>query len=178
VYRELAAPRATARRLGRHVAVVSSLTKCFGLGWARAGWAVLPAELGEAAMDATTHATGALPPSQAAFGAAGLAHLGALEAARDRAQAGKRALLDAFVEKHARVLSWTAPPPGSVFGFLLDRRGEDLRPRIEAGVASERTIAAPGSFFGHPAGVRIALASPLPRIREGLDRLARVLDLA
>lgn len=177
VYRELVAPRTTARRLGRNVVVQSSLTKCFGLGWARAGWLVAPAELAARAFEPLVHATGALPPAQAAFGELGLAQADMLLARGAEGQAGKRALVEAFLRKHAATLAWSDPPEGSIFSFVVDRRGRDLRDAIERGIATEKVIVAPGSFFEWPAGFRLSFTASTRAVAEGLARLERVLGL-
>lgn len=177
VYRELVAPRTSARRLGANVIVQSSLTKPFGFGWARAGWLLAPREIARRAEEAQVHATGMLPPSQAALGALVLLHADRIAAEGARAQRGKRELVEAFARKHARVLGFSPPPEGSIFGFFRDLRGRDLQAAIEAGIASEGVIVGPGSFFEYPAGFRVGFVAPPSLLEEGLMRLERVLGL-
>lgn len=177
VYRELVAPRTTIRRLAPNVIVASSLTKAFGLGWARAGWLSAPSPILERAHDAVVHALGMMPPSQAAVGALALSRIDAIAAELSREQEGKREIVEAFARKHEARLSWSNPPPGSIFGFFRDERGQDLRPAIEAGLANEGLLVVPGSFFGHEAGFRLGFVEERERLAEGLRRLERVLSL-
>lgn len=177
VYRELVAPRTTARKLGDNVVVQSSLTKAFGLGWARAGWLLASSDIVDKAADALVHATGMLPPSQAAIGAVALAHADRIAAESAELGSQGRELVDAFADKHARVLSFTPPPAGSIFGFFRDPRGGDLRTFIESGITSEGVIVGPGVFFGYPAGFRLGFVAPRRQIEEGLARLERILRL-
>lgn len=177
VYRELVAPRTTIRKLAPNVIVASSLTKAFGLGWARAGWLSAPPSILERANDALVHALGMMSPSQAAVGAIALSRIDAIAAELSREQEGKRELVEAFARKHQATLIWSNPPPGSIFGFFRDQRGQDLRTVIEAGLENEGLLVVPGSFFGHEAGFRLGFVEKRQRLSEGLRRLERVLSL-
>jgi aspartate/methionine/tyrosine aminotransferase len=177
VYREFTMPGTTAYSLGPNICVSSSLTKRFGLGWARAGWAILPPPLAERAHDLVGHTCGVPPPWHAGLGAFALARLGPLVERTRRLQAGKRHLVEAFAATHADKLTFTPPSGEMPFAFFRHRQGEDLLARIEAGIATEGVIVAPGSFFGCPAGFRLSFTAPAERVAEGLSRLERVLDL-
>lgn len=178
VYRELVAPRTTARKLGPNVVVQSSLTKAFGFGWARAGWLIAGEDIVERAGDALDHATGMLPPSQASIGALALAHADTIAEREASAVANKREHVLAFAKKHAKVLRFTPPPEGSIFGFFRDLRGEDLRATIESGIVKEKVVVGPGAFFEYPAGFRLGFVAPSPpQLQEGFARLERVLGL-
>ncbi len=109
VYRELVAPGTTARTLAPNILTASSLTKCFGVGWARAGWALLPTELHRMAHVAEMHVAGVLPTLCGAVGAHAIVHIDALEERARRLSEGKRAIVDAFLARHSE-LSWTPPP--------------------------------------------------------------------
>lgn len=177
VYRELALPRTTARNLAPNVLVVSSLTKCFGVGWARAGWALLPESLRAAAHTAEMHATGVLPTMCGAIGAHALARIDALTARADLLCSGKRAIVDAFLARHPR-LSWTPPPPRALFGFVR-AEGVDVAAGLARAAEEHGLVAVPGSFFDDPSGFRLSWASlPPHRLAEALDLLARSLGLA
>lgn len=177
VYRELAAPRTTARKLGPNVLVTSSLTKCFGVGWARAGWALMPESLRAAAHTAEMHVTGVLPSMCGAVGAHAMARIDALAARADRLTEGKRAIVDAFIAKHPR-LSWTPPPPRALFG-LVYADGIDVAAGLRRAAQEHGVVAVPGSFFDEPSSFRLSWASlPPHRLAEALDLLARSLELA
>lgn len=177
VYRELVLPRTTARSLGPNVLVASSLTKCFGVGWARAGWALLPEALRPAAHTAEMHVAGALPSTCGALGAHALGRIDALAARAELLSAGKRAIVDAFLARHAR-LSWTPPPPRALFGFVR-AEGVDVAAGLARAAKEHGVVAVDGAFFDDPAGFRLSWASlPPHRLAEALDLLARSLGLA
>lgn len=169
VYRELVAPATTARSLGDNVIAVSSLTKCFGVGWARAGWALVPSHLRPAALSAEMHATGTLPSTCGAIGAHAFERLDDLAARAEAISAGKRAVVDAFLARHPR-LAWTPPPPRALFG-LVRAPGIDVAAGLARAADEHGVIAVPGRYFGVPDGFRLSWASLPP------DRLARALEL-
>lgn len=176
VYRELATPRTTARSLGPNVLVASSLTKCFGVGWARAGWALLPEGLRAAAHTAQMHAAGVLPTMCGAIGAHAIGRIDALTARAELLSAGKRAIVDAFLARHPQ-LSWTPPPPRALFGFVR-AEGIDVAAGLTRAAEEHGLIAVGGSFFDDPSGFRLSWASlPPHRLAEALDLLAGSLGL-
>lgn len=177
VYRELVAPRTTVRRIAPNAVIASSLTKAFGLGWARAGWLSAPSPIVERAREALVHALGMMPPSQAAVGTVALSRIDAVAKEQLRELDEKRELVDAFARKHATALAWSHPPTGSIFGFFRDLRDRDLRPVIEAGLRDEGILVIPGVFFGYRAGFRLGFVTERPKLAEGLARLERVLSL-
>jgi aspartate/methionine/tyrosine aminotransferase len=177
VYREFTAPGTTVYRCAPNVCVSSSLTKWFGMAWARAGWVILPPPLAKRAHDVLSHTVGIAPPWQAGLGAFALARVDRLIERTRRLQQGKRSLVDAFAERHRDRLVCTAPSAEMPFAFFRDPRGEDLLPRIEAGIATEGVIVAPGTFFGVPSGLRLSFTAPRDKVAEGLSRLERVLAL-
>lgn len=177
-YRELAAPRSTAHSLGGNVCAVSSTTKCFGMGWTRAGWALLPPSLVPHATHAVAHTCGHLPPSSFGFGALGLAHADELLARTSERQAGKVELVADFAARHVTDLGWMNPPGRVPFSFFIDRRGGDLLDLIERGVAAEGVLVAPGHFFGYPSGFRLSMTAPLDVLAQGLSRLPSVLGFS
>jgi len=174
VYRELVAPATTARRLGPNVLAASSLTKCFGLGWARAGWALLPAELGAAARAAEMHVAGVLPTMCGAIGAHALGRIDGLAARAEAISAGKRSLVDAFLARHPQ-LSWTPPPRRALFGFVR-AEGIDVASALARAALAHGLFAVPGSYFGETDGFRLSWASlPPDRLGPALELLASAL---
>jgi len=178
VYLELCAPAKTARRLAPNVCAVSSLTKCFGLGWARAGWALMRPELCEEARVATMHTCGVLPTTVGAIGARALGSIDRLaQRVRDRS-AGKREKVDAFLARHRSRLRWAPPPAEMQFGFVHDVRGQDLTSAVQAGLEAEGVIVVPGAFFDLPSAFRMSWTLSADKLDEALVRLARALGLA
>lgn len=168
----------TARKLGPNVVAIGSLTKVYGLGWARVGWLLGPARVVASARDACLHGSGGMSPISAAVGVVAFDRLDRIHAAvaeLRESDAANEAAIDAFVR--ARPHLALDRHRGSIFGFVRDRRGIDLRGAIERGVAEEGVIVAPGIFFGVPAGFRVRYGSlPHARFVDGLERLGRVLD--
>jgi aspartate/methionine/tyrosine aminotransferase len=177
VYRELCEPRATARHLGNNVSMVSSLTKCFGLGWARAGWVIARRELAARMQVATMHLSGVLPATVGAVGALGLREVDRLGARARALISGKRERVCEWVDRHARHLVWHPPHPALHFGFVEDRRGADLGPRLARGLEQRGVLVVPGAFFGVPSAFRISWTLPSPSLDEALRELAAALDL-
>lgn len=182
VYRELVDfdPRSgrTAFGVAPNVLVTSSLTKVYGLSWARAGWVLAPPEIAARARIAVLHSAGALSTALAAAGTIALSRIEELHARSLAARAhddDAAAILERWVAARPH-LSFRRHP-GSIYGFVVDRRGIDARPAIERAVVEEQVIVAPGVFFGWPSGFRIRYgAIPLELLEEGLARLGRVFD--
>ncbi len=178
VYRELYAPGTTARSLGPNVVVTSSLTKAFGLGALRAGFVLSEPELAPRLRGAALHAVGVLPTATFALATAAMAALPAFEARRAELQADKRELIDAWLAARGDVLSWVPPHEGSLFGFVRDARGGDLRGMLERGLARDGVLSAPGSFFdGYDDSFRLAWSGARETLVESLALLGRALEL-
>lgn len=177
-YLELAAPAHTARRLSSNVITCASSTKCWGVPWARAGWVLLPPELASDAAHVERHVAGNAPPAAWAWGERIVLRADALNERARRIQSGKRALVDAFLTEHADALAWSPPHPGSLFGWVRDRRGLCSLARIERGLAEHGVLVSPGEFFGEPGAFRLGWSASPAIVEQGLARLARVLELS
>jgi aspartate/methionine/tyrosine aminotransferase len=176
-YLELSKPRSTARHLGANVFTCSSATKCWGVSWARAGWVFLPEAMQAAALRVERYVVGMAPPVSWAYGALAVDAAETLLARAVELQAGKRALVDAFLAEHASLLTWAPPPMTSVFGFVRDLRGRDLLRPIERAIAEHKVIVAPGTFFGETSAFRLGWTTKRADVEPGLDLLARALEL-
>lgn len=175
VYRELCDEGTTARTLDTNIIALSSLTKCFGLGFSRSGWLLGPREFIERARMLTMHITGEFPRMSAAVGAAGISVAGPLlEIARSEADE-RFSLVCSFAERNAKHLIWVPPARGGVFGFFKDKGGRSTKELLLAGLESHQVLAVPGDFFGVPDGFRLSWTLAPEQIQEGLLRLERVL---
>jgi aspartate/methionine/tyrosine aminotransferase len=177
VYLEVVAPSHTARRLAPNIIACNSVTKCLGVPWARAGWLLLPAELGERAMRIELFTMGLAPPSSWAWGERAVTRADALLERARRLQAGKRELVDDFALRHREKLSWTPSPEEAWFGWFTDARGRDLTGLIERGIESSGVLVSPGEFFGDPRSFRLSWTAPPEIVAAGLQQLEKVLDL-
>jgi aspartate/methionine/tyrosine aminotransferase len=178
VYLEIVSPSRTARRLAPNIVTTNSATKCLGVPWARAGWLLLPADLGERAARTELYTMGLAPPSSWAWGERAVASAEALLERARRLQAGKRKLVDDFALRHRAKLSWNPPPEQGWFGWFTDTRGRNLTSLIERGVESSGVLVAPGEFFGDPRSFRLSWTAPPEIVAAGLEQLEKVLDLA
>jgi aspartate/methionine/tyrosine aminotransferase len=174
VYRELADPRGTARKLGDHVSVTSSLTKCFGLGWARAGWVIARPEVVARLRVATLTLCGVLPATVGAYGAAGMERADLL-LARARGVIDVNALrMRAFVNG-SRWLRWTAPHPALPFGFVEQVDGGDASALAEE-LRAAGVLVVPGRFFGVPGGFRASWMLGAEALELALAEVERALE--
>jgi aspartate/methionine/tyrosine aminotransferase len=167
--------RGSARRLAPNVVVVSSLTKCYGLGQHRVGWLLGPADVVARAEDAVTATCGMLPLSHAHLAVHAFSRIGWLAARARAVLDGKRGRVGAWVASQG--WSWSAPAEG-LFGFVRVAGAGDLTLAIEAAAREHEVLVAAGSFFGMSDGFRIAWSAPIDRLDEGLSRLAAALPAA
>ncbi len=182
VYRDLVdyedARGRTAFHLADNVIVTSSLTKVYGLGWARAGWVLAQEDVARQVFQGVLHTVGDTSAALSHIGALAIERIGKLHAMSRERRANDTARIAQVVEfvKRRPRLSFTAVT-GSIFGFVRDDRGVDLRPIIERAVVDEQVIVAPGSFFREPSGFRLRYGALSEEVlTEGLVRLGRALD--
>ena len=152
----------------------SSLTKAYGLGGLRCGWAIAPPEVAEAMRRVrdVVDAVGAFAAERIA--ALAFEHL-------DRLAARARGILKpnfdrlrAFVEDRSE-LEWVRPSAGTV-GFPRIRGLSDSLRFVERLRLDHGTGVVPGSFFQAPAHFRIAYGGAGEVLASGLAALARALD--
>ncbi len=175
VYLDTAEPGVTSRHLAPNVLTCSSATKCWGVPWARLGWLLAPAEITLQAARVERCTTGFAPPATWAMGLRVFEQRSALRARALALQAGKRELIDAFVDRQQGRLTWCAPPASSTFGWLCDARGRDLRPLLERAVQEAGVFAVPGEFFGVNTALRLAWTGATAELVTGLSLLDRAL---
>jgi aspartate/methionine/tyrosine aminotransferase len=162
----------SARKLGRNVVAVSSLTKCYGLGPHRIGWLLAPPDVAARAEDAVTATCGLLPLIHAHVALRAFANIQQLARRARSLVSNKRARVDRWIAEQG--FGWSGPAEG-LFGFAMVPDGEDLTPAIEAAARDHEVLVAPGSFFGVPGGFRLAWSAPGEVLDEGLARLADAL---
>ncbi len=165
----------SARRLARNVVAVSSLTKCYGLGPARVGWLLGPAEVVTRAEDAMTACCGNLPLAHSHIALRALDRIPFLANRARTLLQGKRARVAAWVNENASLgITWSAPAEG-LFALVTVAGGGDLTSTIEAAARDRGVLVTPGAFFGMPNAFRIAWSAPASALEEGLTRLRDVL---
>jgi aspartate/methionine/tyrosine aminotransferase len=168
-------PARTSRAIAPNVIAVSSLTKRYGLGWARAGWVLAPPDVAERARYAVRHSTGQNGTAPSATGVAALSRLDDLRARADTFAAGKKEIVADWIRAHPR-LSWD-PPAHGIFGWIRVPGAGDLRPGIERLCAEHGVLVAAGSFFGVPDAFRVAWTQKREALQEGLALIAESLGV-
>lgn len=157
--------------------VTGGLSKAYGLPGLRIGWAVTTAQMAKkmwARKDYTTISAGAIN-----------AHLatGALvPEVRERLLARTRRILqhnwpilEAWLGERDDCFDWIAPAAGAIafvrYDLPLDSLALAEKLRSEVGC-----LLVPGAHFRMPDYLRIGFGPPEARLRDGLERLARVVD--
>lgn len=164
----------SAFRLSPRVITTSSLTKVYGLGSLRCGWALGPEALIQKAYRVRDHlgvvaAGPAVLHSRAAFSI--LDRLLAWSAWR--AAAG-RAVVDHFLSRQEH-LRWV-PPSAGIMGLLELPEGVSGW-QVSATLAeTERVLVTPGEFFGAPGTVRVCFGGEPDDVEAGLRRLQRCVE--
>lgn len=164
------------RSLDRSVVAVSSLTKAYGLGHARVGWVSAPEPVASRARDAVLATVGLLGAPHGNLGAAVFDALPALARRSERFVVGKRALVQAWLDRH-RELDCALPESG-LFALVAAPPGVDVDAALERARVDHGVLAVPGRFFGAPACFRVAWTREPEVIERGLSVLAESMGLA
>lgn len=157
-----------------NVVVTSSLTKAYGLSGLRCGWILAPAALARRMwrLNDLFAASGFHPGEQL-----NLLAMDYLDALRGRTLAileENRAAYRAVLEGHPALDQVILDQGTTVFPRLRREDGDAFFRRLKADFD---TTVVPGSYFGAPAHIRIGLGAEPGQTREGLERLARALDV-
>jgi len=155
--------------------VTSSLSKYYGLGSMRIGWAFAPAEIVEKALDFLDYLNPELP-----FPSLYLAHLllnhpvfGVLEERVQQRVKRNRELVIDYLNR-TDFLSSYLPKNGILF-FPQVRKKIDVQKFHSVLYEKYRTLVTPGSFFAMPRHFRITAIWDEETIAEGLRRLEAAL---
>ena len=177
VYSEVFAPGTSAFQLGGPIIAVSSMTKTWGLPWARVGWLLAQPEVVEAARVPLRHTTAYNGTMSAAIGLRALAIAPALLSRVRQMIVGKSAIVDAWIQQQP-ALSWYTHSSGPI--GLIRHDGKDAERTIAAALdraERERGVkAVPGHFFGEPGSFRLAMFPEASELRRGLEVLGEFLD--
>lgn len=167
------APRSN-RRIAPSIVTVASLTKVFGMGWARAGWVSGPEDVTARAREGLRHVVGVNPPAHAAYGLAALGQLDALRARTEELRGDKQELAAQWIASRDDV-QWV-PPARGLFGFPRLLRLTDSMPFCRGLYERESLLLGPGAFFGAPQHVRMSWGADRDKFLRALDVLGRALD--
>ena len=177
VYRELTFTDGSVRTAfdpSGSVVVTSSLTKAYGLSGLRCGWVLAPAPLAERMRRlndlfgvASAHVTERLA-------VVALDHLPALRARAAAIVEANRQAYQALLGGHAALEQQMFPDASTVFPRLIDRDADVFAERL---AREFDTCVTPGRFFARPEHLRIGLGGDPATTREGLERVARALQV-
>jgi aspartate/methionine/tyrosine aminotransferase len=156
--------------------VTSSLTKVYGLGGLRIGWAIASPALVARMRDLNDYLVVNMPAPSASIALAAWEGLDRIaERHREIAARGLRIVADWV--KGRPDLRWTLPAAG-ISGIVEadPLRGKDDVAWVEGLIESTGVAVVPGSMFGEPSSFRLAWGLAPERLREGLSRLGGFLD--
>jgi aspartate/methionine/tyrosine aminotransferase len=177
VYRDfLPPPVGTCFVPGGPFVVTSSLTKVYGLGGLRIGWALAAPGIVAKMRDLHDYLVVNLPAPSASIALAAWGNLDAV-AARHRERAAKGLRRVAAWVRERRDLRWT-PPEAGISGYVECEalRGRDDVAWVEGLIEATGVAVVPGSMFDAPPGFRVAWGLPEERLAEGLRLLGGYLD--
>jgi len=153
---------------------VTSLSKVYGFPGLRLGWVVGPAAVVEACVNYRRYTTISNSPLLESLGLAVLDRQGQYLADYHARLAAGWALFSEWLADHPQLEA--IPPDGTPFALcrvlLPGQPSYELCLRL---LAAERLLVMPGDVFGAPGYLRISYARPEPVLRDGLQRLSRVL---
>lgn len=182
VYRELQMeePPGCAAHLGPSVVSTSSLTKSFGLGALRCGWAIGPRNLIDRANQLNDNLGVHHPPLIESFGAQLIGDEQRMESWRkriaDRLQTN-RAALKSFLNDQT---GFTGRSPTSGLVFFPRWEGSKAFPDADTlcrlAMEQARVAIVPGRFFSRPEHVRIGVGGPEDAVASALDALAQFIN--
>ncbi len=165
----------SAARLGPDFVVTGSLTKAYGLGGLRCGWAVAEPDLARR-MWRLNDLLGNVPAHAAErLSLLALEHLAAVAARARRLLDANRELLRRFLAGRPELEM--VPSYHGTIAFPRLVRG-DVDVLCEVLLERHQTTVVPGRFFGRPDHFRIGLGGPGEILAQGLGRLAAALEEA
>jgi aspartate/methionine/tyrosine aminotransferase len=164
---------ASAFHLGPAFVATASLTKAYGLGGLRCGWALAEPELA-GRMRRLNNLFGVVPAHPAErLSVLALDHLEKIAARARDLLARNRATLEAFLDSRSD-LAAVRPAFGTIaFPRLVAGDVEELCARLRD---RYETSVVPGRFFDLPEHFRIGIGGAGETVAAGLDRLGRALD--
>ncbi len=177
VYRDfLPPPLGTAFTPGGPFLATTSLTKVYGLGALRMGWAILPPDLRERAREVNEFVVVNLPAPSASVALAAWAGLEARAARAREVAARNLRVLAAWVRGRGDVL-WSPPDAGiSAFLEVPALRGKDDLAWVERLLEETGVAVVPGTMFDAPGCLRVSFGIDTDPFREGLARFGEFLD--
>jgi aspartate/methionine/tyrosine aminotransferase len=155
------------------IVVTSSLTKIYGLGGLRAGWAIAPEPVVARAYEILSHLAVEQAYIADELAVRAFERLPELRARAERIQRENLPLVRDFVAGR-RDVDLLGPDGG--FVALVRLTGGWTSAALEPALRAVGVAVAPGHFFGAPDAIRIGFGIERGKLAEGLARLGRILD--
>lgn len=169
----LGEPLSSAFGLGPEIVVTSSLTKAYGLGGLRCGWALAEADLVRR-MWRLNDLMGVVPAHPAErLSIAALDHLDLVAGHARRILEENRQTVNAFLDSRSELRAARVSTGMLAFPKLL--RG-DVDALVRVLLEHHETTVVPGRFFDAPDHFRLATGAPPEMVAGGLARLGQALD--
>ncbi len=177
VYRDFRPPPVgTSFVPGGPFVVSSSVTKVYGLGGLRVGWALAAPEVVARMRDLNDYLVVNMPAPSASLALAAWANLEGI-AVRNRALAAKNLRVLADWIRGRKDLLWSPPDAGiTAFVEVPALRGKDDAAWVEGLIEATGVVVVPGSQFGAPGFLRISYGLPAETLHEALALLGSFLD--
>lgn len=177
VYRDfLPPPVGTCFVPGGPFVVSSSLTKVYGLGGLRVGWAIASPEVVERMRRINDVMVVNMPAPSASIALAAWPRLESIAAGHRETAARNFRILSAWIRGRDDLL-WS-PPDAGIAAFLEvpALKGKDDVAWVERLIEETGVVVVPGSMFGVPGSMRLSFGLATDPFTEALDRLGSFLD--
>ncbi|MGH3501975.1 MAG: capreomycidine synthase [Nocardioidaceae bacterium] len=154
-----------------HAVSFGTLSKGYGLPGLRVGWCLAAPETLAACMRIRDYTTLALSPLVELVATRAVQHAGRLLAPRLAQARRNRDLLDAWVERNQRCVSWVRPD-GGVVAFPRLRHLKRTDGFCQRLMDEHGVLLVPGSCFDRPQHVRLGFGGPTAELEAGLARVS------
>jgi aspartate/methionine/tyrosine aminotransferase len=165
-------PVTSGASLDEHIVITASLTKTYGVGGLRAGWAIAPPAIVERGNDIIAHVTGNPPFIADEAACMAMDHLPQLRARAQARRAENWPLVRDFAQAHGLL---ETEPAGAFIAWLKLPEGLHAERFVDHLSAKYDTLVVPGTFFGVPDHVRLGFGQPKAVMEEGLRRIGAAL---
>lgn len=160
--------------LGDNVVVTNSLTKVYGLGGLRFGWAIGPEDMIEGFHDLADVVDPELPQVTQNLAAKALTVLPRLRARARKLHEQNWPVVREWLESRDDVEHFA--PPGGITCWVRLKNFEATGSLITVLNNDYQVLVVPGEYFQSPGWIRIGYKLAPTKVREGLARLGRALD--
>jgi len=160
--------------LGDNVIVTNSLTKVYGLGNLRFGWAVAPAKLAARMLDLLDVVDPELPAIQQNLGFRALENLARLRPLARRLHEQNWPIMREWIEARPDITGFT--PPGGITAWVRIDGVEETGNLVTICRGDYGVLVVPGEYFQSPGWLRVSYSQDPTTLRDGLERLGKAID--